>query len=203
MDRRSFLFLPGIVLVASAQARLTIDATNQPAPPPRGRGPFPGSANPGHSAGLPIRLELRIPTGELRPDGTTLVDFIMTNVGTEPIRLPVAVDQNMERTDLLALWFTSDAIKEYGIDKTGRPMKVEVVGTSADLYGRSNHPETFHVLPPNETIRVYASSRVALNPGTSSLTAHAELARVGSGTEVVGTSDAKPIIKTLLRPSAP
>src|SRR5713101_5487113 len=83
------LLCPGVILVGSAQDELTIDATKQPSPPARGRGPFPGSTAPGHSAGLPIRLELLIPTGELRPDGTVLVDFMITNIETEPIMLPL------------------------------------------------------------------------------------------------------------------
>jgi len=211
MDQRKLLVAlvalccPGVIIVGSAQDRLNIDATRQTSPPSRGRGPFPGSANSGHSAGLPIQLEIQIPTGELRPDGTTLVDFIITNVGTEPIRLPAAVDQNMERTDVLTLWLTSDGIKDLYLkdQQTGRLTKVEIVATSAELYGRSNDPRTFHVLTPNETIRVHASSRVGLNPGTHSLTGHAELARVRHGTaEIVGTSEAEPVTKALSHPTA-
>jgi hypothetical protein len=83
-------------VVASPQAQLAINATKQPSPPLRSRGPFPGSATPGHSAALPIRLDLLVPTDRLRPDGTALVDFIITNVGTEPITLPSSADQNLE-----------------------------------------------------------------------------------------------------------
>jgi hypothetical protein len=197
---------PGAILVGSAQGQLTLDATKQPSPPLRGRGPFPGSVHPGHSAGLPIRLQLQIPTGELRPDGTTLVDFIITSVGTEPITLPTSVDQNVERTDILTLWLTSDAIKDtYLIDQgTGRRVKVNIIGTSAELYGRSSDPQTFHVLTPNETIRVHASSRVELNPGTASLTGHAELLRVLQGpSDLVGNAESEPVTKTLLRPTVP
>jgi hypothetical protein len=175
---------------------LTIDATKQPSPPARGRGPFPGSATPGHSAGLPIRLELLIPTGELRADGTILVDFMITNVGTEPITLPSSVDQNMERTAILTLWLTSDAIKDAYVDlKTGRPIKTDMVGTSAELYSRSDDPQSFHVLAPNKTIRVHASSRVGLQPGIHSLTAHAELTNGASARP--GTADSDAVTKTL------
>ena len=52
------LLSPGLVLVGLAQGQLTIDASKQPSPPARGRGPFPGSSSPGHSAHLPIRLEV-------------------------------------------------------------------------------------------------------------------------------------------------
>jgi hypothetical protein len=188
-----------------AQDYLTIDATRQPAPPSRGRGPFPYSANPGHSTGLPIQLEIQIPAGSLRPDGTTLVDFVITNVGTDPITLPISVDQNMERTDVLTLWLTSDGIKDVYLkdQRTGLLEKIEIVGTSAELYCRGNDPRTLHVLVPNETIRVHASSRVGLNPGTHSLTGHAELARVTNGaTEVVGNSEAEPVTRVLSPPAA-
>lgn len=126
---------------------------------------------------------------------------MITNVGTDPITLPASVDQNMERTDVLTLWLTSDAITSdaikdaYLIDQgTGRLVKIEAIGTSAELYGRSGDPRTFHVLIPNETIRVRASSRVSLNPGIASLTGHAELLRVLQGrSDLMGNSDAEPV----------
>ena len=199
------LACPGVIFVGSAQEQLTIDATKQPSPPIRGRGPFPGSGNPGHSPGLPIQLELQIPTGELRLDGTALVDFMITNVGTEPITLPVSVDQNLEGAEILTLWFTSDAIKDayFRDQQTGRLVKIEAFGTSAELYGRDNDPKTFQLLTPNESIRVHASSRVWLNPGRHSFIGHAELVHAAQGrAELVGTSDAGPVTKTLSRAPA-
>jgi hypothetical protein len=193
------LSCPGVVLIGSAQDQLTIDVTKQPSTPARGRGPFPGSPTPGHSPGLPIRLVLQIPTGDLRPDEMTLVDFLITNVGTEPITLPVSVDCRTEPTDILTLWFSSDAIKDqYLIDQqTGRPAKIEMVETSAELCGRSSDPQSFHMLAPNETIRVHALSP-QMNPGTHSFTGHAERLRVAHGaSELVGTSDAEPATSTL------
>ena len=35
------LFYASMVLIAESQYELRIDATSQPSPPPRGRGPFP------------------------------------------------------------------------------------------------------------------------------------------------------------------
>jgi hypothetical protein len=210
MDRRKLLVAfvalscPSVIVVGSAQDHLTIDATRQPAPPLRGRGPYPGSPAPVHSVGLPVQLEVRIPTGRLRPDGTALVDFIITNVGTESITLPASIDHNIERTDVLTLWLTSDAIKDVYLkdQQTGRLVKVEAVETSAELYGCSTDPQTFHVLTPNETIRVRASSRVGLNPGTHSVTGHAELVRVPhQSTEVVGTAEAIPVTIALSNPA--
>ena len=191
----------GGLLVRAAQEQLSIDATEQPLPPARGRGPYPGSATEGHSAGLPIRLELLFPTAKLRSDHTVLVDFIITNVGSDPITLPVSVDQNIDnKFSVLTLWLTSDAIKaQYARDKqTGRLFKLQIVETSAELYGDNTDPRAVHILAPNESFRVHASSRVQLNPGSSSITAHAELLRVSQGhSELVGTTDSASV-KTIL-----
>jgi hypothetical protein len=200
------LACPGVAFIGSAQDRLTIDATKQLSPPLRGRGPFPGSPTPGHSPGLPIRLVLQIPTGDLRPDETTPVDFLMTNVGREPIVLPISVDCGNEPTDILTLWFSSDAIKDqYLIDQQmGHPSKTLWVVTSAELCGRSSDPQSFHIFAPNETIRVHAWSP-QLSPGTHSFVGHAERVRVEYGNiergELVGTSDAEPTTRTL-RPTS-
>jgi hypothetical protein len=187
--------------VLAAQDLMTVVATMQPSPPPRGRGPFPGSASQGHSAGLPIRLDLLIPTTQLRPDGTVLVDFVIRNVGTAPISLPSSVNQNIEQqTSVLTLWLTSDAIRGQFVkdQQTNRPFKVEAVGTSAELYGRSDNPRTFNVLAPNKSTRVRASSRVHLSPGTHSITAHAEIRRVSNGNyELAGTADSDATLQTL------
>jgi hypothetical protein len=217
----------GEVFVASAQDPPTIDATKQTDSPARARGPSPGSASPGHSAGLPIRLELMIPFGVLRKDGTILVDFIITNVGSGPIAIPSLLYQGdllpkapstEYALDCLTLYLTSDAIKGETYLKdinSGRLVKIYVVGTSAELYGHSDGPQSFHVLAPKETIRVRASSRVALEPGTHSITAHAELIRVAVNlntssparntvnetSEELGTADSEPVTRTFSAPS--
>jgi hypothetical protein len=169
--------------------------------PARGRGPFPGPTSPGHSAHLPIRLELRIPDGPLQPDGTTLVDFVITNVGTETIAVPSSVNQNDgPSSDVLTLWFTSDGLKdEYFQDTTsGRLVKVEIVPTSAELYGRRNDPQTFILVAPKQSVKVHASSRVQWQPGTHKATAHAELVRGSSIlSELVDTADSETVTMSL------
>jgi hypothetical protein len=198
----SLLFLC-VMLVKAAQNQFTIDATRQPAPPPRGRGPFPGSPTPGHSMNLSIRLDLLFQTGDLRPDGTTPVDFVITNVGTEPIILPSSVDQNvapMVQRVVLTLWLTSDAIKDvfFRDITSGRLVKIETVGTSVELFGSSDVPRSFHELAPNEPMRVHASSRVQLDQGVNSFTGHAELVQVLNGTsKLIGTADS-PVITQML-----
>jgi len=198
------LLSPGLILVGLAQHRLTIDASKQPSPTARGRGPFPGSIRPDHSARLPIRLELRIPSGPLQPNGTTFVDFVITNVGTETISLPSSINGNGQSSDILTLWFTSDAVKDAYFKDTAlaRPVKIEIVPTSAELYGRSNDPHSFLLVAPNQSVRVHASSRVQLQPGTHTATAHAELLHLvvrnsSISSELVGTADSEAVTTTL------
>ena len=196
------LLSPGLVLVGLAQGQLTIDASKQPSPPARGRGPFPGSSSPGHSAHLPIRLELLIPNGPLQPDGTTLVDFVVTNVGTETIAVPSSLKGNGPSSDILTLWFTSDAVKDayFEDSASGQPVKVEIVPTSAELYGRRNDPHSFLLVAQNQSVKVHASSRVQLQPGTHTAIAHAELLRIvrdsSVSSELVGTADSEAVTST-------
>jgi hypothetical protein len=181
-----------------AMYELTIDATNQPGSPVRGRGPFPGSALPGHSAGLPVRLDL------VAPNGTTLVDFIITNIGTQPIGLPISLDgNNSSPRTILTLYLTSDAI-EYGHFQSGEPI-FPFQPTSAALYSQSGDPKTFYSLAPGKAIRVHAPAGIDVKPGTHSLTAHAELltevvSSSGITSEELGTAEAIPVVKTFSAP---
>lgn len=198
----SFTCLGGGLLV-SAGAPLTVDATRQPSGAPRGRGPFPGSISAGHSAGLPIKLELFVPAGELSSEGTILVDFLITNVGPDAIRLPSSVRHatGIDRPySLVTLWLTSDAIKkQYAKEQqTGRLFEIAAVATSAELYADSDDADSLALLPPGASMMVHASSRVQLNPGRHSITAHAELERISNGAaELVGTADSETLRKTL------
>ena len=54
-------------------------------------------------------------------------DFIITNVGTNPIALLPSTDENLGGTEILALWLTSDAVKDPYVDlKTGLPLSLVV-----------------------------------------------------------------------------
>ena len=187
----------GLILAGESQYELTIDATKQGGPR-RDRGPIPGSATPGHSAGFPIRLDL-IATGKREPDGTSLIDFIITNTGAEPIKLPLSLDGNISspRT-ILALYFTSDAI-EYGHLVEGAPI-LPFQPISVELYGQSGNLKSFYSLAPGSTIRVRVSTIFEVKPGTHSLTAHAELSREfvkssAVGFEVLATAESIPVEK--------
>jgi len=219
------LLLCVAIVVGRAQDQFSVDATRQPLPPARGRGPFPGSATAGHSADLPIRLDLLIPIGELKADGTVPIDFRITNIGSELIKLPVSINQGSFlpqppdtdfTLDILTLWLTSDRIRDEYLELGGPDgqvlrLKTASPTTSAELYGRSDDPHTFYALAPGQSIIVHASSRAALQPGTHSLTAHAELARefIGSNNtsppsrhvtgKLIGTADSEPETRILAR----
>ena len=188
---------------AAAPSSIPIDATQQPSPPVRGRGPFPGSDTPGHSPGLPLRLQLKIPGGRLQANGSVLVDFILTNVGTVPLTLPCSVDWTIFKfgatTEILTLWISSDAIKpSYFPDGT----KIQAVPTSAELYGRSDVPQSLCRIRSGKAIRVHASSRAGMLAGQHSFTAHAELLLSDGGkSQRAGTADSSAVPATLSAPS--
>jgi hypothetical protein len=135
---------------------------------------------------------------ELRSDGTTALDFIITNIGTEPLKLPSSVALVNSPYEALTLWVTSDGVKEqYFKDATsGRLVKIEMVGISAELDGSSDDLTSFTVLAPNQSIRVHASSP-QLKAGTDSFTAHAELAHITTKTDVIGTADSVAVTANL------
>jgi hypothetical protein len=198
----SFTRLGGDFL-ASTGVQVTVDATKQLAGPVR-RGPWPGSNSPGHSAALPIRLELLVPTGHLSPEGTILVDFLITNVGSGPIRIAsspfLRQPSGTNRPySLLTLWLTSDVIKkQYAKDQqTGRLFEIGAVVTSAQLYADSDSADSLALLPPAASMLVHASSGVQLNAGSHPITAHAWLERISNGTaELVGTADSETLRRT-------
>jgi hypothetical protein len=117
-------------------------------------------------------------TGKLEGDGTKSIDFVITNIGDEPITLPVSVDQNMPSTHVLTLYLTMGGSFP------------ENANTSAEVYGESGNSQTFCLLFPGKAMRVHASTRFRLRPGTHSLTAHAELLKLaGGGSELLGTAE--------------
>ena len=148
-----------------------------------------------------------MPSGPLQPDGTALVDFVITNMGDKDdvILLPSSIKEGDGPSSyVLTLWLTSDAVKEeYFKDAaSGRPVKVEIVSSSAQLYGRSNDPHSFLSLAANQSMKVHASSRVQLHPGTHTATAHAELLHLVAhdssiSSELVGTADSETVTATL------
>jgi hypothetical protein len=202
------LLSPGVILVGLAQDQLTIDASKQPSPPATGRGPYSNTSAPGHFWQVPIRLELQIPSGSLQPDGTTFIDFVITNRGFDVIRLPSSTEESDRLSSfVLNLWFTSDADKDaYSKDTApSRPVKIGMPSLSVELYGRSNDPQSFRWVAPNQNMKVHASSRVKLQPGKHTVTAHAELLRLVLRDslvlwEVLGTADSATVITTLSTP---
>jgi hypothetical protein len=133
------LLSPAMIFVGLAQDQLIVDASKQPSPPATGRGPY--TSSPGHFSHLPIRLELQIPSGPLQPDGTILVDFVITNRGFDVISLPSSTWEGDRLSSfVLNLWFTSDAVVKDTYSKDiapSRPVKIGLPSLSAELYGRS------------------------------------------------------------------
>jgi len=186
------------MLDGDSQYDLTIDATNQEQPA-AGRGPFTGSSVPGHSVGFPVRLDL-IAIGKLKANGTAPIDFILTNIGAEPIKFPISVDGNSySHRETLTLYLTSDGI-DFGHFVNSDPI-LPFQPTSAELCAESGDPKTFYLLAPGNAIRVRASTGFRMKPGTHWLTGHAELSSEvvtpsGVGAEVLGTAEAIPVEKT-------
>ena len=177
--------------------QVVIDASHQPSPPARGRGPFPGSSEPGHSAGFPIRLTVEIPDGKLQQDGSVSIDFILTNVGNTRLSLPSCVNQNAVHTAVLTLYLTSDGIEPVYLTSG---VRIFLTPTSAELYTDSFNPNTSTGLAPNQSIRVRASSRARFQPGVQTLTGHAELLKLINGSsEQIGTADSEPVQKKLFQ----
>ena len=142
-------------------------------------GPTPGSDLPGHSAGFPVRLDLALGTGNLEADGTKLIDFVITNTGGKPIKLPVSIDGKIPQTQVLTLYLTV----------AGGSFPADHL-TSAELYGGSEDSQTVCLLAPGKAMRVHASTQFRLTPGSHSFTAHAELVKlVGGAPQLLGTAD--------------
>jgi hypothetical protein len=179
-------------LYGESHCQSAIDATRQPISAPRGLGPAPRSDLPGHSAGFPVRLDLVLGTGLLEADGTKLIDFVITNIGGKPIKLPVSIDWNVQKTHVFTLYLTVP----------GGSFPVDHL-TSAELFGGGGSSQTFCLLAPGKAMRVHASTRFRLTPGTHSFTAHAELVKLVGGTaELLGTADSISVHK-LFTPQGP
>jgi len=180
-------------LYGESHCQSAIDATRQPVSAPRGLGPTPRSDLPGHSAGFPVRLDLVLGTGMMEADGTKLIDFVITNIGGKPIKLPVSIDWNAQKTRVLTLYLTA----------AGGSFPVDHL-TSAELFGGSGSSQTSCLLAPGKAMRVHASTRFRLTPGTHSFTAHAELVELVGGTsELLGTADSINVHKVYTSPGPP
>ena len=135
---------------------------------------------------------------------------MITNIGDQTISLPSSIKENDgPSSDVLTLWFTSDAVKDAYFKDTasGRPVKIEIVPTSAELYSRSNDANSFLLVAPNQSVKVHASSRVQLQPGTHTATAHAELLHLvvrnsSISSEIVGTANSE-TVRTILSTANP
>jgi len=201
-------------LIGAEKYSLTIDATKQMAPPARGRGPFPRSVIPDYVPDLSLKVELAFPDGRILSNGNVLMDFVITNTGGEAIRFPLSVHQPSFRywtsgmTDVLTLFFTADE-DAIGVSMVGKKPNVAsnglmgIYGTSVELYGRPDDPQTYYLLAPKGRILVHASSRMPLRAGIHTFAGHAELSRTladasGMTSKLIGIVDSVPVKKRLL-----
>ena len=174
---------------AGTQIQATIDATRGITTARRGMGPFPNRGLSHHSSSFPVRLDLLIPSGQLRQDDTSLFDFVLTNVSSHSIRLPLSVDARSKHTHVLTLYITSADGRLRGD-----------IPPCAELFGQADNPATFMHLLPGRSVVVHASSRFVIPIGHHSLVGHVEYLALSNGTStVVGSADSKKVDKKFLR----
>lgn len=171
------------------QIQATIDATRGIPSARRGMGPSPNSGLAHQPSTFPVRLDLLIPSGQLRQDDTSLFDFVLTNVSPHSIRLPVSVDARSKHTHVLTLYITSADGHLRGD-----------IPPCAELFGEADKPATFMHLLPGRSVVVHASSRFVVPIGHLSLVGHAEYLLLSNGTStVIGTTDSNEVDKKFFR----
>jgi hypothetical protein len=196
--KRWFASIMWVVLVPAASAfagssetqiQATIDATRGIPSARRGMGPFPNSELSHKPSAFPVRLDLLIPSGQLRQDDTSLFDFVLTNVSSHSIRLPVSVDARSKHTHMLTLYMTS----------TDGHLRGDIP-PCAELFGQADNPATFMHLLPGRSVVVHASSRFVVPIGHLSLVGHAEYLLLSNGTStVIGSTDSNEVDKKFFR----
>jgi hypothetical protein len=174
---------------AQTQIQATIDATRGIPSARRGMGPFPNSGPSHQPSAFPVRLDLLIPSGRLKQDDTSLFDFVLTNVSSHAIRLPVSVDSRSKHTHVLTLYITSPDGHLRGD-----------IPPCAELFGQADNPATFMHLLPGRSVVVHASSRFVVPIGHLSLVGHAEYLLLFDGTStVIGSTDSNEVDKKFSR----
>jgi hypothetical protein len=174
---------------AETQIQATIDASRGVPSARRGMGPFPNSGISQQRRAFPVRLDLLIPSGRLKQDDTSLFDFVLTNVSSHSIRLPVSVDARGRHTHVLTLYITSADGHLRGD-----------IPPCAELFGQADNPATFIHLLPGRSVVVHASSRFVIPIGHLSLEGHAEYLLLSNGTStVIGSTDSKEVEKRFFR----
>lgn len=165
------------------QIQAVVDATGEPPSAPRGMGPTPDSQFPHHSNAFPVRLDLRVPSGRLEQNDTSLFDFVLTNVGSHSITLPISLDGRSKHTRTMTLYITSPDGRLRGF-----------LPPCAELFGQTDHPATFMRLQPGRSLVVHASSRYLIPVGHLSLVGHVEYLALSKGTSTsIGTTDSNQV----------
>lgn len=176
----------------TATGQRVIDATR---PPPQGRfGPQSGHFS-GTGYRLPVRVDVAVRRDPADRQGRVIVEFTLTNSGTQDQTLPVSPNPRAFEpgnpaiaysVTHLALYITSDRAGE------------TIVAGGANLYGSQAKQQSLVKLAPGESIHVLAKEALRFPPpaarGPTLFTGHAML-NVETITQVAGklTMDSREI----------
>jgi hypothetical protein len=168
MAKSSFLIFAGVLLASLSSYPQTVDARG-----PNREATTRVDAGKGGSIGR--KLQLNISVEVLHPtansDGTYDVLFLLTNVGSTDLVLPISPHpHDFEVGDPpksysvkhLSLYLTSDKQPELAL-------------WGAHLYGNSTIPVSLATLKPTATLRILAKLSTPSDTGRRSVTAHAVL----------------------------
>jgi hypothetical protein len=146
-------FLAVLLLAAAMQGQLTIDA-RQPA---QARAQHI-SATRGSSVGRKIALQVSaVASGGWDEEGKVEVDFVLTNIGKEPLGVPVSTHPAGSETAELKPGYTEECLSLHILPRK-RPAGILAGG--ATLYGTTGDAASMVTLSEGESIRVL--TRVAL-----------------------------------------
>jgi hypothetical protein len=203
------------VYAETACSTMTIVASPQQIPM-GSRGPIPKSVA-GFTGHFPIALKLVPNLSTYQADGAVAVEYQLTNLGSEPLQLPIRADQG-PLTDLngkkpfsvtiLTLYISSPDGPNPLVTLSNQPTPPTLASATSPvlegqtfLYARKGFDESWCSLAPRSTMRVTAKTRILGGLPRVQMQGHAELLREDfdntiSSTEL-GTATAKPLVAVM------
>jgi hypothetical protein len=148
-----------LLLTIAASAQLTVDATG-----PARRAKREATTGTGGGVGrkLPLRVSIAVPNPSPEADGRTVVEFTLTNLGKEPLTIPVCPHPgDLEPADPQVNYTLTDLALLVNFTEKGK-MRIPLGGAS--LYGSPEFPETLASLRPGESIRVLTKVLLPTDP---------------------------------------
>ncbi len=180
------------------------------------RGPIPKSAA-GFTGDFPIALKLVPNLWTYQPDGAVAVEYQLTNLGPEPLQMPIRADQG-PLTDLrgkkpfsvtiLTLYISSPDGPNPFVTLSNQPTPPTLASTTppvlegqAFLYARKGFDESWCSLGPGSTMRVTAKTRIPGGLSRVQMQGHAKLLREDFDTTIssaeLGTATAKRLVAVM------